>query len=200
MTTILLIKPIALFEQPLNTVVIKRQWLIILLIVVLSAAVGCTPGNTINTTNPATMKVLPAYISSTYLDNGELHKSKTSKTIEGDDFFAAKDYAQALKNYKIAIELAPSESNAWFGLAASADMLGQFDISDLAYKHLKTTHQNSAKYLNNLGYSHMLRGNLLVAREHFVKVFDLDPNNEVTQSNLDMLKHLVKNRPYDEQN
>jgi Flp pilus assembly protein TadD len=46
----------------------------------------------------------------------------------------------------------------------------------------------------------MLRGNLLVAREHFVKVFDLDPNNEVTQSNLDMLKHLVKNRPYDEQN
>jgi Flp pilus assembly protein TadD len=200
----LLTKPLALFQQSPNNGFIERQWLWVGLIIGFVTIAGCTQGNIKNTvtttTNPATMAALLAYASSASQDSESSYKSITSQTVEGDKAFTSKDYKQALKSYTIAVELAPSQSSAWFGLAASADMLGQFDLSDLAYKHLKTTHQKSPRYLNNLGYSHMLRGDLLVAREYFVKVFDLDPNNEQAQSNLDMLKHVVNNRPYNGQN
>jgi Flp pilus assembly protein TadD len=70
-------------------------------------------------------------------------------------------------------------------------MLGNFDLADQAYTKLSDSHQHTPRFLNNLGYSHMLRGELLVAREYFVKVFAVDPDNARAQSNLEMLKNLV---------
>lgn len=198
--TTTLTKPLALSEQPPHAGIIKHRWFITGLLIGLITISGCTTGNTKNTANAATMAALATHASSAPLDSKKTRPPTDLQTIEGDEAFAVKDYEQALNSYKIAIKGSPSQPNAWFGVAAAADMLGQFDISDLAYQHLKTTHQKSSRYLNNLGYSHMLRGDLLIAREYFLKVFELDPNNEEAQSNLDMLKHVVQSNPYDGQN
>jgi Flp pilus assembly protein TadD len=41
--------------------------------------------------------------------------------------------------------------------------------------------------LNNRGYSYLLRGDLVRARQQFLKAYELDPPNKVVLSNLELL-------------
>ena len=45
------------------------------------------------------------------------------------------------------------------------------------------------EYYNNVGYSYLLRGNLLQARSSFLKAYELDPANETTANNLQLLSN-----------
>ncbi|WP_411196902.1 tetratricopeptide repeat protein, partial [Rhizobium sp.] len=46
-------------------------------------------------------------------------------------------------------------------------------------------------YYNNIGYSHLLRGDLRTARRYFLKAYELDPGNEITARNLELMKNSV---------
>ena len=96
--------------------------------------------------------------------------SVTSSYANADEAFANKQYEQALHLYQATLKASPDDTEAWFGLAASADLVGDFELADKAYSQLQPRFGETPRLLNNLGYSHLLRGNLLIAREHFVRV------------------------------
>lgn len=105
--------------------------------------------------------------------------------------FRAKNYGKAYSIYKKAVELYPKDPVAWIGYAASADMVGRFDNADKGYKVLAGMIPGRPEYLNNVGYSYLLRGNLVAARRYFLKAYDIDPNNETTANNLELLGNSV---------
>ena len=78
---------------------------------------------------------------------------------------------------------------AWLGYAASSDHLARFDNSDQAYQRLSSMIPNRPEYLNNVGYSYLLRGNLVQARRYFLKAYEIDPANETTANNLELLRN-----------
>ena len=45
------------------------------------------------------------------------------------------------------------------------------------------------EYYNNVGYSYLLRGNLLQARRNFLKAYEIDPGNDTTANNLQLLSN-----------
>ena len=50
---------------------------------------------------------------------------------------------------------------------------------------------NRIEFLNNYGYSHLLRGNLRIARQYFIRAYELDPENETAANNLELLRNSV---------
>ncbi|MCA1444791.1 tetratricopeptide repeat protein [Ensifer sp. IC4062] len=106
--------------------------------------------------------------------------------------FQEKNYGKSYAIYKRAVAVFPEDPSAWLGFAASADMIGRFDTSDRAYQQLSGMIGNTAVYYNNIGYSHLLRGDLPKARRYFLKAYEIDPTNETTARNLELMKNSVK--------
>ena len=116
----------------------------------------------------------------------------------GKTEFRGKNYGKSYALFKRAVEVFPRDPDAWLGLAASADQIGRFDTSDLAYRNLQSMIGNRPEYYNNLGYSYLLRGNLQLARANFLKAYELDPANPTTANNLQLLANsgnLAKRAP-----
>ncbi len=106
--------------------------------------------------------------------------------------FKEKNYGKSYAIYKRAVAVFPQDPAAWLGFAASADMIARFDTADRAYVQLAEMIGNTPVYYNNLGYSHLLRGDLPKARRYFLKAYELDPANETTATNLELMKNSVK--------
>jgi Flp pilus assembly protein TadD len=115
---------------------------------------------------------------------------------EAKNHFKERNYGHSATFFKRAAELAPNDPAAWLGLAASYDRLRRFDLADRAYKRLFSLTGGTLQYYNNLGYSHLLRGDLPGARANFLKAYDMDPDNIVVANNLDLLgaSHTVVER------
>ena len=106
--------------------------------------------------------------------------------------FQEKNYGKSYAIYKRAVDVFPQDPAAWLGFAASSDMIARFDTSDRAYAQLSRMIGGTAVYYNNIGYSHLLRGDLPGARNYFLKAYELDPTNETTARNLELMKNSVK--------
>lgn len=111
--------------------------------------------------------------------------------VEGQAQFNEGNYGLAFQAYRKAVNAANTDPAAWLGYAASADMLGRFDESEKAYRLLKPVIGNRIEYLNNYGYSLLLRGELREARKYFVRAYEIDPSNEFAANNLEMLRNSV---------
>ncbi len=110
---------------------------------------------------------------------------------QGQVQFKAKNYGKAYSIYKKAVEVYPKDPVAWIGYAASADMVGRFDSADQGYRILAGMIPGRPEYLNNVGYSYLLRGNLVTARRYFLKAYEIDPKNPTTANNLQLLGNSV---------
>ena len=119
-----------------------------------------------------------------YYRNDQLIVSAKAQFKEGN-------YGKSYTMFKKAIDVTPEDPQAWLGFAASSDMLGRFDKSDFAYRKLQPIIGNRVEFLNNFGYSMLLRGNLQSARGYFLKAYEIDPSNEVTANNLELLRNSV---------
>lgn len=113
--------------------------------------------------------------------------SSDEALAEGKAFFRAQSYGNATAAFRKAVELAPNDREAWLGLAASYDRLRRFDLADRAYAQFAKLSPLTYQYHNNIGYSHLLRGNLKEARSHFLKAYELAPNDPVVANNLKLL-------------
>jgi len=91
-------------------------------------------------------------------------------------------------NFEKAVEQSSDNASAWLGLAASYDQLGQFKSSDRAYKQLLQLRGNSARVLNNIGYSYLLRGDYSKARQYLNRAQNMDPQLEEVQGNIHLLE------------
>lgn len=112
--------------------------------------------------------------------------------VAGKAQFREGNYGKSYALFKRALDVTPKDPAAWLGFAASADMLRKFDQSDYAYSHLKPIIGNRVEYLNNVGYSMLLRGDLVSARQYFLRAYEQDPSNPVTANNLELLRNSVQ--------
>lgn len=111
---------------------------------------------------------------------------------EANKQFKERNFGKSYALFKKSVEIFPKDPTAWLGFAASADHIGRFDISDESYKILSRMIPRRIEYLNNLGYSYLLRGDLKKARRYFLKAFEVDPANEFTANNLELLRNSVE--------
>jgi Flp pilus assembly protein TadD len=103
------------------------------------------------------------------------------------EHFNRGDFGIAERYFRDAVEKAPRDASAWVGLAASEDRLGRFDLADPAYAQAVRLQGETTALLNNRGYSFMLRGNLVRARQDFTKAYARDPTNPIIFNNLKLL-------------
>lgn len=122
--------------------------------------------------------------------NREFYKSD-DPIIQGQVLFRDEVYGRAYNKFKQALDANPEDPTALLGFAASADMLGRFDQSNPAYRKLKSIIGNRIEYQNNRGYSLLLQGDLVGARAHFIRAYEIDPSNERAANNLQMLRNSV---------
>jgi Flp pilus assembly protein TadD len=103
------------------------------------------------------------------------------------EHFNRGDFGTAERYFRDAVEKAPKDVSAWIGLAASYDRLGRFELADQAYAQALRLGGETTTFLNNRGYSYMLRGNLSAARANFLKANTREPNNPIILNNLKLL-------------
>jgi tetratricopeptide (TPR) repeat protein len=112
----------------------------------------------------------------------------------GKRHFRAQDYGLAERYFRRAVELAPRDSEAWLGLAASYDRLRRFDLADRAYSQLLKILGPTPEVLNNQGYSYMLRGDYRRAHQILRQAQAKAPDNPYVRNNLDLLARSQVNR------
>jgi Flp pilus assembly protein TadD len=105
----------------------------------------------------------------------------------GVELFNRGNYGLAERYFRDAVEKAPRDVTAWVGLAASYDRLARFDLADRAYDSAIKLAGETPEILNNLGYSYMLRGDLVAARKKFLKAYEREPDNPMIINNLKLL-------------
>jgi Flp pilus assembly protein TadD len=105
----------------------------------------------------------------------------------GVEHFNRGNYGLAERYFRDAVEKAPRDVTAWIGLAASYDRLARFDLADRAYDSAIKLTGETPEILNNLGYSYMLRGDLVAARKKFLKAYERQPDNPMIINNLKLL-------------
>src|SRR5262245_25657266 len=81
------------------------------------------------------------------------------------EHFNRGSFGLAAKYFEDAVTKAPKDATAWIGLAASYDRIGRFDLADRAYGRALRLEGETTALLNNQGYSYMLRGKLVEARD-----------------------------------
>lgn len=106
---------------------------------------------------------------------------------EAKNHFRHGNYGHSATLYKKAAELEPKDAEAFLGLAASYDRLRRFDLADRSYRRLFDLTGGTLQYYNNVGYSNLLRGNLVAARKNFLKAYEIDPKNIIVANNLELL-------------
>jgi Flp pilus assembly protein TadD len=118
----------------------------------------------------------------------------------GDDLSLAKrhyrerNYGLAEQHYRRAVEKLPRDGEAWLGLAASYDRLRRYDLADRAYAEALSIFGPRPEVLNNIGYSHLLRGDLRRARQKFAEAQIKDPENPTIANNIALVDEAVRRR------
>lgn len=102
------------------------------------------------------------------------------------------DYGQAEFHFRKAVEVTPTDAEAWLGLAATYDQLRRFDLADKAYERALALDGKNPTILNNAGYSQLLRGNTEKARKLLLKAYEIDPENPYIINNLNLLGETFK--------
>ena len=125
-----------------------------------------------------------------WFGDSELSKARPSDNLlyHGKLHLRNGDYGLAEKYFRLAVEENDTSLDAWLGLAASYDRIGRFDLAERAYDVLVKQVGYTTTVLNNLGYHHMLRGNLDKARRYLEDAAQKDPGNPHVQHNLQLLE------------
>jgi len=113
--------------------------------------------------------------------------SAAEAIADGRAAYRANHFRESERLFRRATQLDPRKSEAWIGLAASADRLRDFAQADRAYSKAREIAGPTAEVLNNQGYSYILRGDLKRARETLAAAQKLDPGNKYVANNLALL-------------
>jgi len=108
--------------------------------------------------------------------------------------FRDENYGNAARYFERAVEINADDGEAWLGLAASYDRLRRFDLADNAYKSAERLMGTRPEYLNNRGYSYLLRGELDRAEAYFSRALQRAPGNETIMNNIRLVQS-ARTRP-----
>jgi Flp pilus assembly protein TadD len=134
---------------------------------------GCSAGS-IDVTKTKAIAPVPQDVSAADLAAGKQN-------------FRQANYGLAEKHFRKAVELRATNAEAWMGLAAAYDQLGRFDFADRAYDQLLKVAGRRPEIVNNLGYSHYLRGDKARARELYLEARQGMADPTVVDANLALL-------------
>ena len=112
----------------------------------------------------------------------------------GKKHYRDANFGLAEKHFRRAVELHPSDAEAWIGLAASYDRLRRFDLSDRAYQQAIRVAGPTPEILNNQGFSYMLRGDYRTARATLLAAQAKDPESPYIKNNLELLDKSSRKR------
>ena len=116
-----------------------------------------------------------------------------AKRPGADDLASAKthfreaNYGLAEKHFRKAVELDAGSAEGWMGLAASYDQLGRFDFADRAYAQALKLAGRKPQLVNNMGYSHFLRGDKKKARQLLIEAKAGMADARLVDANLKLL-------------
>lgn len=102
--------------------------------------------------------------------------------------FGREDFGVAARYYQMARDAKPDSPDACLGLAASYDWLYRFDLADPVYESCRRIAGDSFLYHNNVGFSHLLRGDLDSASINLAQAAALRPGHPVVETNLQILR------------
>ena len=102
--------------------------------------------------------------------------------------FDTGNFGFAARYYEMALESRPTDMGACLGLAASYDWLYRFDLSDPIYAACGKIDGDDFLYHNNMGFSHLLRGDLGNASASLAQANALRPGHPVVATNLQILR------------
>jgi Flp pilus assembly protein TadD len=105
-------------------------------------------------------------------------------TLTGKAQFREGNFGLAEEAFRRAVEVDPADAEAWLGLAATHDQLRRFDLADRDYAQVERLAGRNAAFLNNRGFSYLLRGNFPKARADLSAARALDPGNPDIANNL----------------
>jgi Flp pilus assembly protein TadD len=108
--------------------------------------------------------------------------------------FRQGNYGLAEMHFRRAVEEKPGLTEGWIGLAASYDQLKRWDLADRAYAQALRLTGPTPEFLNNRGYSFLLRGDLRRASADLSAAAAKDPQNELIQNNLHALDAKARRR------
>jgi Flp pilus assembly protein TadD len=108
--------------------------------------------------------------------------------------FARQNYGLSELHFRRAVEINPGDATAWLGLAASYDQMKRWNLADRAYARALKITGPTPEFLNNRGYSYLLRGDVRRASEDLSLAAAKDPENEHIQNNLKSLDGKIRNR------
>jgi Flp pilus assembly protein TadD len=126
-------------------------------------------------------------------DRRKADRAQLQLIADGKANYRRAQYGLAEQNFRKAVESTSfgkqqgsrvADLEAWFGLAASYDRLGRFDLSDQIYEHVRSQYGKSMAYHNNYGYSLALRGEKAKARKEYQAALKLAPGCQVPHNNL----------------
>ena len=122
-------------------------------------------------------------------------ESEFTKQLEdglpaGKHHFKAGNYGLSERHYRLALEIDPTNAEAWLGLGATYDQLGRFDLADRSYKQVLKIAGPVPQLMNNIGYSYMLRGKKRKAKTYFAKAQKGLPENLTINGNRVLLAKL----------
>jgi len=112
----------------------------------------------------------------------------------GKQHFRAQNYGLAELHFRRAVETQPGRAEAWLGLAASYDELRRWELADRAYGEALKITGPTLEFLNNRGYSYLLRGDIRRASQDLSAAAAKDPGNERIQNNLRALDERARRR------
>lgn len=122
--------------------------------------------------------------TSALMSSGDVSKSDLD---QGKLQFMNGNYGLAEKHFRKAVELRQDNAEALMGLAACYDRLGRFDLADRAYSQLLKVAGRQPRIVNNMGYSHYLRGEKAKARKLLLEARAALPGDETIEANLALL-------------
>jgi Flp pilus assembly protein TadD len=147
-----------------------------------------SPGNDAMALASAETPVTTAVTTPTIEEPGHVKYFPSDEPARlGLEHFNRGNYGLAERYFRDAVERAPRDVTSWVGLAASYDRLARFDLADRAYRFAIKLAGETTQILNNQGYSYMLRGNFVKARQKLLKANAREPNNPVIVNNLQLL-------------
>jgi Flp pilus assembly protein TadD len=108
----------------------------------------------------------------------------------GISLISTRDFKTAKTELLKADPFKTGDQRALMALAIASDMEGDFRTSDKAYELLLAQSTDQAALFNNMGYSYMLRGDLIRANSYLAEAERRAPKNDTIRNNRRMLKQV----------
>ncbi len=108
--------------------------------------------------------------------------------VSAKTHFRQANYGLAEQHFRKTVEVDAGNAEGWVGLAAAYDQLGRFDFADRAYAQALKLAGRKPRIVNNMGYSHLLRGERDKARALFLEARAGMTDTSVIDANLKLLE------------